>query len=170
MAALFKELWRLCLFRTSPANLPSLPIVAVALLIADWLASVLIIRTLSPEFDAARVLLNIAVAQLALAALVLGMLRLGSKSARWAQTMSGLYGSDLLLTLLFGMLLPIARNLGPSPGNMMEILLFLWTVTIYGYIVHLAMEIPLLAGMLAALGILIVGFGFSEALVGSANA
>ncbi|MFK7916127.1 MAG: hypothetical protein AB8B93_19595 [Pseudomonadales bacterium] len=167
MAALLKELWRLCLFRSSPARLPSLPVVAIALLIADWFASVFIIRTLSPEFDATRVLLNIAVAQLALAALVLGMLRLGRKSERWAQTMSGLYGCDLLLTLLFGMLLPIARSIGPSPGNMMEILLFLWTVTIYGYIVHLAMEIPLLAGMLAALGILIVGFSFSEALVGT---
>ena len=168
MAALFKALWQLCLFRASPAQLPSLPVVACLLLIADWLASVLIIRTLSPEFDAGRVLLNIAVAQLALAALVLGMLQLGSKRERWAQTMSALYGSDLLLTLLFGILLPIARAIGSSAGNMMEILLFLWTVTIYGYIVHLAMEIPLLAGMLAALGILIVGFSFSEALVGTA--
>lgn len=142
--------------------------VAVLLLVADWLASVVIISQLSPEFETNRVLLNIAVAQLVLAALVLAMLRVAGKGARWAQTMSALYGCDLLLTLLFGGLLPIARSLGDSPGNMMEILLFLWTVTIYGYIVHLAMEIPLLAGMLAALGILIVGFSFSEALISTA--
>lgn len=169
MALLLKELWLLCLFRSSPARLPSLPVVMIALLVVDWLASVVVISWLSPELAATRVLLNIAVAQLVLAALVLAMLKVAGKSERWTQTMSALYGTDLLLTVLFGFALPAARSIGESPGNMLEILLFLWTVTLYGYIVHLAMEIPLLAGMLAALGILIVGFSFSDALVGSAG-
>ncbi|MGI9325926.1 MAG: hypothetical protein ACR2PZ_11950 [Pseudomonadales bacterium] len=166
MNVLFRELLQLCLFRSTPARLPNLPVLTLLLLLADWLLSVVVISTLSDNLTLTQIVVNVGVAQVALGLLIFAALRLRQLDTRWAQTLSAIFGCDLLLTALFGGLLPIGRALGENPYMMLEVLLQLWTITLYGYLLHLAMEMPLLAGILTAFGILVIGLSVTQALTG----
>lgn len=166
MNLLFRELYQLCLFRASPARLPDFALLTGLLLLADWLLSVVVVSFFNSEYSIAQMTLNIGVAQVAIGLLVYAALRLRQRDARWSQTLSAIYGCDLLLTALFGLLLPLGQGLGESAFMMLRILLQLWTVSVYGYILHLAMEVPLIAGILAAFGVLILALSLTQALVG----
>jgi hypothetical protein len=169
ITALLTELWQLCLFRSSPSRLPGPWILTMVLIALDWLVSLLVVVQLSPDADRGTMLVSIGLSNLVLLVLIMVTLAIRNRSSRAPQTLSAIFGCDLVLTMLFGVLLGIAAALGDSLGTtptaMLQVLLVLWTITLYGYILHEALDMPQVLGTLVAFAILMAGLSVSQMFI-----
>ncbi|MEM1229440.1 MAG: hypothetical protein AAGI15_02805 [Pseudomonadota bacterium] len=166
MTALLRELWQLCLFRSSPARLPGGWSLTLILLALDWLISVLVVLQLRPELERGTMMTSIGLSNLLLLVLFVITLTIRRRSSRAPQTLSAVFGTDLVLTVLFALLLAVASTLadtiGTSPTAVLRVLLVLWTIALYGYILHQALDMPQILSTLVAFGIIMAGVSISQ--------
>ncbi|MDZ7685089.1 MAG: hypothetical protein U5O39_08880 [Gammaproteobacteria bacterium] len=157
MQYILKYFWQLCLLRSGPERLPATTFVlgfSFALYFIVALATNLLGRSDIGLFKAiAFIMIGVGVE-----AAILGAL-LGFKSAgyRFMQSMSALLGANSLILLLT---LPISIALLSVESQTLRLFLdtaflgiFIWWLTIAGFILHRAADISLALGIATAFGI-----------------
>lgn len=175
MMSILRQLWRICLLRAGPQDLPFSPALTRGLVVLGVGADLVFVSLLeAAQHDLARVGLSLALL------LVLPWLLLASRGmqARYAQTLAAFAGTGVLFTLAF---LPLALqavdlprpdpNVTPTREQLvvgwLSIGLFVWKLALNGHIWKHALDWPRAGGVLLALGIFLLELGLMRALFGT---
>jgi uncharacterized membrane protein YfbV (UPF0208 family) len=156
MRAVLGLFWQICTLRNTAAAVPGASWFLGTVVVLNCVVSLILSLVYNAEVGWQQALTTIVVGQATVAALVWTALSLRGFLPRFPSTITALFGCDLVITALFGALLPIAGLLGPEAIRLLPPLLLIWSVAVYGYILHQALELPMFAGVLMALGMLFV--------------
>jgi hypothetical protein len=175
MMSLLRLLWRICLLRAGPEDLPYSPALTRGLVVLGVGADLIFVSVLEAgRHDLMRVALSL------LLLLGLPWLLLASRGlqARYAQTLAAFAGTGVIFTFAF---LPLALQAvdlpRPDPDvaptreqlivGWLSIGLFGWKLALNGHIWKQALDWPRTGGVLLALGIFLLELGLLRALLGT---
>ena len=145
MQLLITQLWKLCIFQSSPSDLPASNFLLALLLVFNAALTI----TFNLIFNPVSALAAISAVMIGLTAnalLLWGLLHLLSMPNRFTQTFSAMLGVDIILTsLTFVASIFIYENGEPKPDSPIAILLLLliWTLAAYTYILQKALNVHL---------------------------
>lgn len=177
MSSLLRQLWRLCLLRIGPQDLPYSPALTRGLVMLGVGVDLIFITLVdASKHDGARLLLSLAL----LLGLPWAMLHTRKLQARYAQTLAAFAGTGIVFTLLFLPLAIQATGLPPpdleQPPTREQLIvgwlslgLFSWKLAINGHIWKHALDWPRAGGLLLALGVFLLELGLLRALAGSGS-
>lgn len=163
MTTLLSRLINILLLRQGPQDLPAGRSVLLACLGFYVLVAALSLNTgRTPEHPTA-VLVLAAGLPLILVWIVLGV---RNRVSRWEQTLSALYGTSALLSLLT---LPLNFDTGMEPSGpvvVFSLAVFLWSFAVDGHIWRHALEISFAAGLAVAMLMFFITFGVISSVAG----
>jgi hypothetical protein len=159
--------WQLCTLRAHTSNVPTANWFVGLVVIANLVTSLLISTTLTQDADPWRTATAIVVQQATFACLLWLALYFRSVEARFLPTLTSAFGCDLLLTALLGTALPLLRMLSDGAADSTLFVFFLWTIAIYGHILHQAMDLRYVPATAMALGMWFLATVVSQAVLES---
>ena len=172
MKSLIATLWRICLLRAGPQDLPYSPPLARTLVIVLVGLHLIAVQWLDGKDGA----MTLALFSLAL---LLGapwlLLSWRDRAQRYAQTISAFAGAALIFNLI---LLPVQLIMGdlPAPGSnvlptglqvasvFFMLGLLAWSLSVSGHIWRHALDWPKAGGVLLALGLFVLEIGLARLL------
>ena len=170
MLLLINQLWKLCLFRSGPADLPASSFL-LALLFA---MNAVITIGFNLTFNQASVFTTITAVIVALASnalLIWGLLHLLNLANRFTQTFSAILGVDIIITFItsfFAMFVYKDGQPDPtSPATLFIFGLFIWTLAVYAFIFHKALNIHMFLATFIAFFMLLFSVAVSQVAVGT---
>ena len=166
MKAVFQMFWRICLLRQSPAYVPTQGWFVATVVCANLLTSIIVSLFIDLETDPIETVTRIVVGQAANAALVWLATYLRDYPDRFIGTLTALFGCDLLISALFGLLLPIFGQLGDVAMSVLSLGYVIWSLSVAGFILAQALSVRVGIGILIALGITIVSMATSQTAIG----
>jgi hypothetical protein len=167
MKAVFQLFWRICLLRQSPAHVPTENWFVITVIAANLLTSVIVSFGVDPNVDAMQIITRVVVGQAAYASFLWLATFLRQHPARFPAALTALFGCDLLITALFGLLLPFFGVLiGTQALNLASTGFLLWSLAVAGFILAEALSVPLLMGILLALGMMVLSVSAGFAAIG----
>jgi hypothetical protein len=153
MRAVFLVFFNLCLLRRGPEIVPTQTwfVASIALLYA------LLGLYLSMRVGAAPTLLaavtKLVVSMAAIASMTWFVLYLRQLEARFPATITALFGCDLVLVGLLAVLMQFTGATDSLATFSVTAVIWLWSVTVAGFVLHRAMNATWTAGMMLAVGI-----------------
>ncbi|MBM4204312.1 MAG: hypothetical protein FJ194_09225 [Gammaproteobacteria bacterium] len=144
--------WQLCTLRAHTSKVPTASWFVAMVVLANLITSLLLSTALSEGADPWRTATAIVVPQATFACLLWLALYFRSVEARFLPTLTSVFGCDLLLTALLGATLPLIRMIFDGAADSLLFAFFLWTIVIYGHIVHQALDIRYVPATGVALG------------------
>jgi len=163
MTILLSRLLDIILLRRGPQDLPAGRSVLLACLTLYVLIAAVSLNTgRSPENPTAVLVLASALPLV----LVWIVLRLRARLSRWEQTLSALYGTSALLSLLT---LPFNFNAGAEPTGfvvVVSLVVFFWSFAVDAHIWRNALEISFGAGLAVAMLLFVITFSIISSLAG----
>jgi hypothetical protein len=167
MKSIINLFWGICLLRQSPSAVPGHGAFVAIVVAANLVVSVAVSLTLAEQPDVMRTATGIVVGQATTACLVWLVLAGRNLRARFTTALAALFGCDLLITLCFGLVMPVLNLLGPAALGVAALLLMVWSITVVGFILHRAAEVTQPVGIGLALGMSIIGVSLSQLAVGT---
>lgn len=174
MAALFQILFRICTFKCGPEVLPAynalLGLLIVINAVVSFGAAVTmqafitlpeeVTSQLSDEQIAAMsdyflLFTRVVVTLASVAALTWGLLALTGNSARVTKTLTAIFGTDIILTVIAALSLVVASNMHELVRDLVNLGMVFWNIAVLGFIYHRALEISVGLGIAAGLFVLI---------------
>jgi hypothetical protein len=154
MVAMF---WNLCLLRTGPESMPTVPVFVATVLVLDIALNV---TALLPMDNISVPAIGQVVSSVATFGVVTyALLSAKGLQSRFTATFMAILGSDVIITLVQIPLLPIVRVLGETPFVVALFAFLLWTLIVIGFIFQRALEVRREIGIaLAIFTILVVVF------------
>lgn len=153
MKVVLQMFWRMCLLRQSPAHVPSESWFVATVVIANLLASMLISAVIS-EDSLLTISTLVLVNQAAYAGLLWMATYLREVPDRFTTTLTAIFGCDLLITVLYGIVdIIVLSNLGDRFQFAVQLGYGFWGLAISGYILAKSLNVQLGIGVLLALGI-----------------
>ncbi len=163
MLTLIQRLLGIAMLRLGPQDLPTGPSVLLASLAIYMLAAAISLNLGSPSGSPTMILLLATSLPLVLTWTVL---RLSKKINRWAQTLSALYGTSALLTLLS---LPLNLQTGAEPIPpvvLLSLVIFLWSFAVDAHIWRHALDRTFAQGLAVAMIMFLISFGIISSVAG----
>ncbi|NDY95565.1 hypothetical protein [Wenzhouxiangella limi] len=163
MSILFSRLIQILLLRLGPQDLPPGPSVLLATLTL-YLVTASLSISLGDGAGSPTLLLLLATGLPML--LVWIVLRLKSRVSRWEQTLSALYGTSALLSLLS---LPLNLQVGAEPAPpivLLSLVIFLWSFAVDAHIWRHALDTSFAAGLAVAMIMFLLSFGIISSVAG----
>jgi hypothetical protein len=163
MAILLQRLIGIILLRQGPQDLPPGPSVLLAALAFYMLTAALSLSMGSTAGSPTTILLLATGLPMLLTWIVL---RLNARVGRWEQTLSALYGTSALLSLLS---LPLNMQAGtepPPPLVLLSLVIFLWSFAVDAHIWRNALETSFATGLAVAMVMFVVSFGIISSVAG----
>ena len=160
--------WRLCLLQTGPDAVPAsnvLTAVVVCVNAAINISVQLLLMTDSANLLRATSLSFVGLA--CTAALVAGSMRLMGRQARTQQTLTAIFGTDVITTIFTSLAFVASGFAGQTIALFGITLLTLWSLMIFGFILHRALEIRLGFGVAMALFVVIFSVAVTQTAVSS---
>ena len=168
MKAVLQLFWQMCLLRQSPEYVPTQNWFVATVISANIVCSLLLSLALDASAGVLVVLTRLVVAQATSAALVWLALFLREHPSRFAATITALFGCDLIITVCFGVLVPLTTSFGDGVTTIIFLAFMIWSLSVAGFIMHRALSVPLSVGILVAIGMMVLSVAVSEVAVGSA--
>jgi hypothetical protein len=164
MKPIFAVFVNICLLRRGPELVPTHPLFVGAVVIADMLLSFYVSMRYGGTATPIQVATGVLVSMATVAAVTWIMLSMRDVIGRYPATITALFGCQLLFTLLSALLMPLA---GESNSVRISVfgLIAIWSIAVDGFILHRALNVTVLIGILLAL---CMGF-FASALSLSAS-
>lgn len=163
MITLLSRLLNLILLRQGPQDLPTGRSVLLVCLGFYVLVAALSLNTgRTPDYPTAVLVLAAGLPLI----LVWIVLRLKNRVSRWEQTLSALYGTSALLSLLT---LPFNFDTGPEPAPpiiLISLAVFLWSFAVDGHIWRHALDVSFAAGLAVAMLLFVATFGIISSVAG----
>lgn len=170
MTAILSVFWRICLFRSGPDAVPAnsallgLVILANAVVgITAWAIQSSIAPSAPPSETADVVIVSgllsvVTVVTVSLACtsgLVWLILNLMGFSARLVQTLTALFGSDVLITTVATLLIFATTLISTDLAQITSLFAMFWAIGVFGFILHRALEISIGFGIVGAIFVVI---------------
>lgn len=153
MKVVLQMFWRICLLRQSPAHVPSESWFVATVVVANLLVSVLVSMAIADD-PLITVSTLVLVNQAAYAGLLWMATYLREVPDRFTTTLAAIFGCDLLITALYGVVdLILLSNLGDQFQLAVQLGYGFWGLAISGYILSKSLNTQLGIGVLLALGI-----------------
>ena len=165
MHSILSQFWRIAQLKNGPEHLPASSFLLLVVTVLNIALSLTISVSVGPRpagMVATTILTNLA----AQALVILGLLYLVGKPARLTQTLIAYFGCDLLMNLVIGVSILVMRLFGIDFMLPLALTILFWSMLVFGYILHKAMEVHMamtvaiavfLTGVTVALGQLAVG-------------
>ena len=184
MTAIAFTFWRICLFKQGPETLPAsnflLALVILMNAMVSWVASVMLEPLIINQEDLSSLgvdaaaepasgftVLSLVIVSLAsTTALVWGTLSLMSHKDRVARTLMAIFGADVILTVLTAASVYFGALFDSIITQLAGIGMFLWTVAVYGFILHRALSVSMGMGIAAGLFIMIFTIAIGQVAIG----
>lgn len=177
MAAIILVFWRICTFRGGPDAVPSSTLFLTLVILANAVVSLIassFLQSVLPQpaapdttdftivSDGFNLVTTIIVSQASTAGLVWLILTLMNFPQRLYQTLTALFGTDIIITLVSAAVVMLTTFLSPVLSQVAFLGMFFWTVGTFGYILHKAVEISLGFGIAAALFVMIFSIAITQ--------
>ncbi len=166
MKAVISLFWHICLLRQSPAYVPTESWFIAVIIVANLLTSFIVSLSGGAELTAIELATLIVVSQAAFACLVWLACYLREVVNRFAGTLAALFGCDLLLTVLFGVVTPIVMAIFAQAAPVLEWTYALWSLAVTGYILTQALNVRVAVGLLLALGMTVLKVAVAFSAIG----
>ncbi len=163
MKSIFQLFWRICLFRDGPETIPANNVLLLLTLIAN--AGMNIVVQLAWGGENVTVLRAITIAIVSLAGtggLVWFVMMLMSLTNRLPQTLTAIFGVEVILTGLSALLLLSSDVLGTGVTRFVITMLTLWSLAVYGFIFHRALNIHIGLGIGMALFVVVFSMAITQ--------
>jgi hypothetical protein len=146
--------WNLCLLRTGPEHMPTVPAFLVTVLVLDIALNV---AALLPMGSMSGPAVGQIVSTVATFGVVTyALLSVKGLQSRFTATFIAIVGSDAIITLVQIPLLPIVLVLGKAVFFVALLAFFLWTLMVFGFILQRALEVRREIGLALALFMILV--------------
>ena len=146
MATVIKLFWNLCLLRIGPDAVPGQTWFVTTAVLADIALSTFVNTTVG-DIGATWALGWVVVSLATVGTVTWLALSLRGLTGRFPATLAALAGTDFLLTLIPGVLLPIM-----GPQTIVMVAVQIWLIVVWGFIFRHSFNTSLALGILAAFG------------------
>jgi hypothetical protein len=167
MKSVIQMFWRICLLRQSPAYVPTQSWFVATVVVANLVTSVVVSLSLEPTTPLLGIVTRVVAGQAAYAGMVWIACALREHPARFAGTITALFGCDLLITATFGVLVPLFTRISESTLFVLPVGYFIWSLAVAGFILSRALAVRFGIGVLAALGITVLATAVAQISVGA---
>jgi hypothetical protein len=165
MLSIFSQFWLIAQLKSGPEHLPANSFLLLVVTLLNIFLSLIISTSIGPQ-PASTVATTILTNLAAQALLIYGLLYLVGKPSRLTQTLIAYFGCDLLMNLVVGASIVIMRLLSVDFMTTLALLIFLWSVLVFGYILHKAMEVHMAMTIAFAVSLTFVTGALGQLAVG----
>lgn len=165
MLPIFSLFWRIAQLKGGPEHLPASNFLLVMITSLNIAVSFIISVSIGTQ-PAATVATTILTNLAAQALIICGLLALVGKGARLTQTLTAYFGCDLLLNLVIGCCIALMRILGVDFMTTLALVIFFWSILVFGYILHKAMEIHMAMSVALAFLLTLITVALRQLAVG----
>jgi len=165
MLYIFSLFWRIAQLKSGPENLPSSGFLLMVVTTANVVLSLVVSTSIGTQ-PAATVATTILTSLAAQALIVYGLLALVGKPARLTQTLTAYFGCDLMLNLVIGASIALMRLLSVDFMTTLALVIFFWSILIFGHILRRAMEVHLAMTIALAFLLTLVTVALGQLVVG----
>lgn len=166
MKAVLQLFWQICRLKQSPEYVPTQPWFVLLVIAANLICSVAVSLSAESTPGLLTTVNSIVVGQTTTAALVWIALNLRDLGARFLATITALFGCDLIITAVFALILPLTL-ITPNLAPLLFLLFVAWSVSVAGFILHRALQVPLALGIVVALGMSVLSLALSQLAIGA---
>ncbi len=166
MKSLISIFWGICILRRGPEVAPDHPLFLGILIAADILLGTFLSVRLNTDITWLQGLTYVSVSLASLASATWFLLYLKELPNRFPATLSAIIGCDFMLSMLLFLLSLITGPIA-SPATLgLAAVIGIWTLWVVGFILHRALDVSLMAGILLSFAMTV----FSIALASAASA
>ena len=165
MTAVLQYFWRLSLLQAHPSQVPTAIWFIAGLLLANLALSVVLSHLLSDEAPVRMIATAVIAQQAALAGLLWVGLYLRELPDRFLATFTAWLGCDLLITAIFGALLPLLLSLSDTLPQTLSLVFFFWTIAACANICRHAFNVSMTMGVVIAFAAMLFAFAVGQATV-----
>ncbi len=177
MTAIVSVFWRICIFKGGPDTLPANTTLLALIIVANALTSIVVssfLQSLLPAIpdtenmdvaivsDSLSLLTGVVVTQASTAGLVGLILMLMGHSSRLYQTLTAIFGTDIILTIVSAAAIFLVTLINTIIIQVVFLGTFFWNAAVLGFILHKALEISRGLGIAAAVFILIFTIAITQ--------
>ena len=163
MQAVLTLFWRICLFKTGPEAVPTSTTLTFIVIALNALLNVIVQHFIGErEVSLLRALTVSVVSLAATGALVGFVMTLMSLQHRLQQTLTALYGVDIMTTAVTSIAFAAAGRFAPDAAVFVITLLTLWSLAVYGFVFHRALNIHIGVGIAVALFVAIFSVAITQ--------
>lgn len=167
MKAVFQMFWRICLLRQSPAYVPTQGWFVAIVVLASLVTSVVVSLSIDQQANAIEIVTRVVVGLATTAGLVWLATYLREFPARFIGTLTALFGCDLLITAVFGVLVPVFNLFGEVALSVLSLGYVIWSLSVSGFILAQALNVRVGIGIVIALGITIMSMATGQTAIGA---
>ena len=166
MKAVLQLFWQMCLLRQSPEYVPTQTWFVAIVIGANLLTSVIVSLSIDQSGNMLEIATRIVVGQATNAGLVWLATYLREVPARFPATLTALFGCDLIITAVFGLLVPVLTRYGERAPGMLSLGFMVCSLAVAGFILARALNIRVGMGVLVALGMTVLTVATSQLAIG----
>jgi hypothetical protein len=158
--------WRICIFQTGPDTVPANNAFLVMIIAVNALLNIAVQVLLVGQDQSLLRAVTLAVVSLAgTGALVWFIMTLMSLGPRVPQTITAVFGVDIIMTAITSVLFASAGVIEQNIAVFVITLLTLWSLAVYGFIFHRAMNIHIGFGIAMALFVVIFSVAITQTAI-----
>jgi hypothetical protein len=155
--------WRICIFQTGPETVPASNAFTLVIIAINALLNIVVQLFVGDAEVSLLRAVTISVVSLAgTGALVWFVMALMSLNNRVQQTVTAIFGVDIIMTTITSLAFSAAGSLVPQAAVFVITLLTLWSLAIYGFIFHRALNIHIGFGIAMALFVVIFSVAITQ--------
>lgn len=163
MKPIFQLFWRICLFRDGPETIPANNFLLLFAVILNASLNVVVQMMWGGDNVSLLRALTIAVVSLAgTGGLVWFVMVLMSLTPRLPQTLTAIFGVEIILTGLSALLLLSSDAIGATVTRFIITALTFWSLAVYGFIFHRALNIHIGFGVAMALFVVVFSMAITQ--------
>ena len=165
MLTLFNQFWLIAQLKSGPEHLPASSFLLLIITVFNIALSLIISVNIGTQ-SSATVATTILTSLAAQAFTIYVLLSLVGKSERLTQTLIAYFGCDLLMNLVIGLCIVAMRLLGVDFMTTLAFMIFFWSILIFGFILHKAMEVHMAMAVVLAFLLTLVTVALGQLAVG----
>ena len=177
MTAILSVFWRICIFRSGPDVVPTNSILLGLVILANALTGIIAWSILEPVIptpppdetaevaivsDSLSIVTRAAVSLASTSVLVWLILTLMGFGARFNKTLTALFGTDILITAVATLVIFATMLMSPILGQIAILGWYFWTIGVFGFILHRALEISIGFGIAAAIFVMVFTIAITD--------
>ncbi|NOX49434.1 MAG: hypothetical protein GXP16_02720 [Gammaproteobacteria bacterium] len=184
MTPLLVLFWRICSLKTGPESVPTSVLLLGLIIVANTLVSILVSTVIATAVLAAdptlleqnpdlathdaystavlfQTLTQVIVSQATVAGTIFLFLNLMGHANRFPRTITAIFGADLFITSVSGVIIFLAFAINPAMASIIVTLLMFWSLTVIGFILHKALGVHIGFGIAISLFVVIFSLALS---------
>ena len=158
--------WRICIFQSGPETVPANNVLILLVIAANAMLNVAVQLLLGGDNESLLRAITLAVVSLAgTGGLVWFVMSVMNMGPRVPQTITAVFGVDIIMTTITSILFTVAGAIEQSVAVFVITPLTLWSLAIYGFIFHRALNIHIGFGIAIALFVVIFSVAITQTAI-----